>query len=449
MRWWGISGFLLLLSACASYTPLALPTQVELPASSASASVDPAQLPFRQLASHVYNPADGFDSDEVAMLALANNPQLRSARDALGVARAQAFAAGLLPDPQLSMHFDHPTNNFPGTLNGYSYGLDYDVSALLLRSSNKNAAVAEQLRVNNELLWQEWQVVSEARLLFVRLVAEKELMQPLQAAQAMLQRRYQLSQQALAAGNVTADFASSERLALDNVSRQINQLARDQLQNQASLNALLGLAESARLDLVGSSQPAVLDIAAIQAEMARLLRQRPDLQALQAGYQAQEEKYRGAVLAQFPALSVGITRSQDTTGIDAMGFGVSLSLPIFNRNRGNVAIARVSRQKLYDEYQARLNSAFSEIAVALQNLPLLQNQLQHTQQGAVELQSVVQRAAQAYQAGNLTAADYVRLQTAWLDKQTEVINLTEALAEQRIALQTLLGPDLPERSKNE
>ena len=130
-----------------------------------------------------------------------------------------------------------------------------------------------------------------------------------------------------------------------------------------------------------------------------------------------------------------------------MGFGVSLSLPIFNRNRGNVAIARVSRKKLFDEYQVRLNSATSEIAVALENLPLLQAQLRQAQQGLVQLQPVVARATTAFQSGNLAVADYVRLQTAWLDKQTEVINLTEALREQRIALETLLGPDLPERSK--
>ena len=181
--------------------------------------------------------------------------------------------------------------------------------------------------------------------------------------------------------------------------------------------------------------------------MAQRLKQRPDLQALQAGYRSQEEKFRGAVLAQFPALNVGVTRARDTSGLYTMGFGLSLSLPIFNRNRGNIAIEDATRKKLFDEYQDRLNSAYSEIAIALENLPLLQNQLRRAEQGLVTLKTVAQRAETAYRAGNLTAPDYIRLQTALWDKQTESINLQEALMEQQIALETLLGPDLPEQTQ--
>lgn len=450
MRLRGIGALLggCLLSACTSYAPQALPTRVNLPASAAAVSVHPAQLPFRQLTTHIYNPADGLDSDEVAMLAVANNPQLRAARDALGVARAQAFSAGLLPDPQLDYGADHPTNYVPGgAYNSYGTVLTYDVNALLLRSSRKQAAEYEAQRVNDDLLWQEWQVVSQARLLFARLLAQDALMQSLQRSRTLLSGRYQASRLALAQGNATADFVGSDLLALQVVDRQYRDLERARLQNRAALNAVLGLAESVELHLVAETSPPALDVAALQANIPQLLQQRPDIRALQAGYQSQEEKFRGAVLAQFPALNVGVTRARDNTGIDSLGFAISLSLPIFNRNRGNIAIAKASRKKLYDEYQERLNSADSEIALALQNLPLLQAQLARTELGSTDLQTLAQRATAAYRAGNLTAPDYVRIRTALLDKQNEAINLRESLEEQRIALTTLLGPDLPERSK--
>jgi outer membrane protein TolC len=125
-----------------------------------------------------------------------------------------------------------------------------------------------------------------------------------------------------------------------------------------------------------------------------------------------------------------------------------LSLPIFNANRGNVAIEKATRKKLYDEYQDRLNSAYSEIDTVLANLPLLRGQLQRTQEGVAELDTVANRAEAAYRAGNMTAPDYVRLQTTLLDKQTEAINLQEALMEQQIALETLMGPDLPEQNRS-
>jgi outer membrane protein TolC len=436
------------LSGCASYSPKPLPERVALSQSAASINIDPTRLPFRDLSTHVFNPADGLDMDEVAMVAVTNNPQLRQARDDLGVSRAQAFAAGLLPDPQLGVSADHPTNGTTGNTNAFNFNLSYDVNALLLRSSRKNAAEADMRRVNLDLLWQEWQVVSQARLLYTRLTAQAALMTHLHAARELLADRYRRSEQALAAGNVTIDFAGAELTALQNVERQLNELERSRVQDRANLNSLLGLAPDARLTLVGEPVTTTFDVAAMRAGLEQRLNQRPDLQALQAGYRSQEEKFRGAVLAQFPALNVGLTRARDTSGLYTLGFGLSLNLPIFNRNRGNIAIEAASRKRLFDEYQGRLNSAYSEISTALENLPLLQSQLQRTRHGMIELDSVAQRAAAAYQAGNLAAPDYVRLQTALLDKQTEAINLQEALAEQQIALETLLGPDLYEPAKN-
>ncbi len=440
-----VSGLALLgLAGCAVYAPKPLPGHVDLSSSAGAVALEPARLPFRSLSTHPFNPADGLDMDEVSMLAVANNPHLRQARDALGIARAQSFAAGLLPDPQLGVTSDHPTNGVAGNTNAFNLGLNYDVNALLLRSSRKGAAAAAAQRVNLELLWQEWQVVARARLLFTRLQAQQALMTQLRTARGLLAERYRRSRQALAAGNLTIATAGADLAAMQNTERQVNELERSLLHNRASLRSLLGLAADAPLTLVGEPTAADIDAAAVRAGLEQRLVLRPDLQALQAGYRSQEETLRGAVLAQFPALNVGLTRARDTSGLYTMGFGLNLSLPIFNVNRGNIAIADATRKKLFDEYQTRLDSAYGEVATALENLPLLRQQLQRTRQGEVELKTVAERAAAAYDAGNLAGPDYVRLQTALLDKQTEAINLNEALMEQQIALETLLGPELPQ-----
>src|SRR5258708_4273063 len=73
--------------------------------------IDPSTMPLPELAAHRFDPSDGLDIEEVAMLAVANNPDLKLTRDDLGIARAQAFSAGLLPDPQLSI-----SSHYPGQL---------------------------------------------------------------------------------------------------------------------------------------------------------------------------------------------------------------------------------------------------------------------------------------------------------------------------------------------
>ena len=434
----------LALAACASYAPKPLPERVSLAADARAVSVDAARLPFRTLAAHAFDPADGLDRDEVAMLAVANNPQLRQARDALGVARAQAFAAGLLPDPQLGVSFDHPTNGSAGNTNGFSLNPTFDAAALVLRSSRREAAAAAADQVRLDLLWQEWQVVSQARLLYTRIMAQEAVRAQLESERRLLSERYGAGREALAAGNVTIDFASALLAALQKIERQLNDLERSLLQDRARLNGLLGIVPTAPLPLAASPQPPALDPAAVRARLEQRLALRPDLQALRAGYRSQEEKLRGAVLAQFPALNVGLTRARDTSGLYTLGFGLTLSLPLLNANRGNIAVASATRRKLLDEYQIRLDAAYRDVAVALENEPLLEGQLRRVGDALGELRDVAGRAEAAYRTGNLAAADYTRLRIALIDKETEQINLREALAEQRLALETLLGPALPE-----
>ncbi len=449
----------LTIGGCASYVPAPLPTQSTLASDFQSLKVSPAQIPFRPLAAHRFDPGDGLDSDEVAMLAVVNNPQLRIARDALGIATAQAFAAGLLPDPQLGLTTDHPTNGVAGNTNAFNLNLGIDVTALLTRSSRAAAADDATRQVDLDLLWQEWQVVSQARLLFVRLRSQQRLLATLADTRALLHARSLREQQALAAGDLTLDVTAADFVAEQATARQINDLERTHLQDEAALASLLGIAPSVKLRLVGnpvvdfssaSSQSSAPQTASrseqsVSPQPSNLderLARRPDMQALRAGYASQEARFRGAVLAQFPALNVGITRARDTGGLYTLGFGLNLSLPIFNRNRGNIAIEQATRAKLRDEYQLRLNSARSDVAVALQNLPLLQDQLARTRASVDQLARLARHADAAFTAGNLSATDRVRLKTAWLDKQVEAIQLEEALTEQRIALQTLLGPEL-------
>ena len=100
----------LLLSACAAYQPLAL--QEGAPR---DLVVDTRSLPFPPMAAHRFDPRDGLDGVEVAMLAVVNNPDLRLARADAAIAHAQSFAAGLLPDPQLALNGDLSNSGGPGS----------------------------------------------------------------------------------------------------------------------------------------------------------------------------------------------------------------------------------------------------------------------------------------------------------------------------------------------
>jgi hypothetical protein len=68
---------------------------------------------------------------------------------------------------------------------------------------------------------------------------------------------------------------------------------------------------------------------------------------MKAGYASQDETLRAAILAQVPRIGLGFTRAGDTSNVQTLGFGITLDLPTFDRNQGNIATERATRQKLF------------------------------------------------------------------------------------------------------
>jgi outer membrane protein TolC len=433
------------LAGCATYSQQPLSTQSTLPNRIPDLTIDPRQMPLPELAAHKFDPNDGLDITEVAMLAVVNNPDLKIARAIAGIAHAQAFAAGLLPDPWLGLAVDVPDAGQAAGAPAYNFGLTYDIIGLLTRAPRRAAAEREAEKTDLNLLWLEWQVVAQARQLFVRLTQETQLMQLLDQNRTLFADRYRRTETALDRGLLTQVTVTPQLTALQDVSRQINDLERLESQNRHDLNALLGVAPEVGVRLVGPVELPELDQAAIEMLLPDLPRRRPDLIALQRGYAAEEMRYRAAVLAQFPSVGIGFTRARDTTPIYTTGLGISLTLPIFSGNRGAIAVERATRQQLYTEYQQRLNAADSGIHRILAEQRINRQQLLDIDQGLADLSRAAANTDAALQAHDIDALTFANLEAALLAKKIERINLEQAILEQRVALQTLAGGELPVR----
>ena len=433
---------LLLLASCASYSPSPLPEHEDLASDLSSLSVNAADMPLPALSSHPFDPTRPLDMDEIAMVAVANNPDLKALRRRTGVASAQAFAAGLLPNPQLTFDYGFLTGG-PGTTDALTLGMAQDVVPLLIRSARRRAAAAGEQSAKLDLLWQEWQVVSQARLFFVAAVELQRQHAVLEENQALFAERYQRSSEAMQRGDETLPTVVSDLTALKAVETQLHDIEQSILKNRHDLNALLGLKPDAQLRLADALISAPIDADRIANALTGLARRRPDLLALRAGYQAQEERVRQAVIQQFPSLNIGLIRGKDTTGVRSTTLGVTIGLPIFDRNQGNIAVEGATRQQLRDEYQARLDTAYSAADRLVSEQRLLDEQVRSANDSIGQLQDSVTVADRAYGAGNLDERTWVDLRAGLLGKRLEALKLEQTLLEQRVNLQTLIGTDLP------
>lgn len=428
----------LTVSGCASYAPLPLGHAVGA-ASVAQLAAPTAGMPLPALAAHHFDPSDGLDVTETAMLAVANSPQLRLKRDELGIARAQAFAAGLLPDPQVGVSADFPRQSGAGLTTAYSLGLSEDITALLTRSSRKAAARSQADQVNLDLLWAEWQTVAQARLLFDQVQSLRAQQARLDVEQRALATVSRYIDAALKAGNLTYDSASAGLNAEADVRKRVADTAIALHQADSDLHLLLGLAPAAPLDLVGAPYRSEPSAAQVQAALADLPRRRPDLLALKAGYQSQEQRVRGAILGQFPALNIGFNTARDTSAVYTNGLSIGITLPLFDRNRGNIAIERATRQQLHDSYAARLLATRGDMQRITGDLATLDSQLATLGAHVRQLDQARAAAERAWQAGTLDWPTYLAIRGNALSADLDLLAVQQEQARQSIALQALLG----------
>lgn len=438
------------LAGCAAYQPQSLddaPPSASLAPSAASVAAAARRLPpLAGALARGIDPAAGLDMTDVSLLALVNNPDLALARGDAAVARAQALSAGLLPDPQLALAGDL-NNTGPDHIRAFSVGLNYDINALLLHAASRDAAGHDARKADLNLLWAEWQVVAQARLLFVKVRQGERALAVLEDTRALYADRLRRVRAALDAGLIGSDAVAPQLAAQQDVQRQAFEMRRQVDASRHALNALLGVAPATALTLRdgdgdGLAGDAAIDAAA-RAALPDLPARRPDLLALRAAWDAQDQRYRGALLAQYPALNLGLTRARDSSGIDSNGIGLTLSLPFLNRNRGNVAIEQATRQKLRDDYLTRLQAGRNDILRLLDEQALNRAQLADNRAAVTALAATLAQSDIGYRAGNLDMLAWASARGALLARQLEGVALEQAMQEQAIAITTLLGFTLP------
>src|SRR5690348_1720169 len=153
-------------------------------------------------------------------LAVEHSPHLAIERRRMGVAAAQAYAAGLLPDPQVAASADFPTITGPGLVTGYALGLSEDLQALLTEPSRAETAEAKQKQARLDLLWAEWQTIEKTADLFVQRYFTDQKATLLAVDADVLFSQAARSGHALEAHNTTIDVAGSDlSAALDAQSR--------------------------------------------------------------------------------------------------------------------------------------------------------------------------------------------------------------------------------------
>jgi outer membrane protein TolC len=438
-----------LVAGCAHYKPMPLTG----PAVD-QALVTPNERELTTRANQIKHPLlhpvpidlqNGLTPDSAALLAVIINPSLRAERNRRAVASAQLVQAQLLPNPTLDFTFDPVTGgNTLGAKNAYSVGPSWEVTALITHEAKVAAARAESDSVRLDVAWQEWQFAQAAKKAVYDLISLREQLKETQTVDRQVAEELALVRRAVDAHQQTLLELSAAQTASEKAHADFLAAQRESMHQQLALNQALGLGPEVQVRLADNVElPSKLQLPPDQELSADLDGRRLDLLALRRGYESQEQTLRAAVLGQFPRIVLGVHQASDNTGVQSTGFGVTVDLPIFDRNQGNIAIQTATRQQLFDEYTGRIFEARSTIAQTMADIRSITDQIATAEAAIPALEELVRTYQAAVAQHNADVLSYYLAQNDLSQKRIDLLKLKQQLMDNQIALEIASGRYMP------
>jgi cobalt-zinc-cadmium efflux system outer membrane protein len=380
--------------------------------------------------------------------ALTSNRQLAASRLEIDRARSRVRQAGLRPNPSVDLEQQDGVFNSPGertTAIGFSVPLELAGQ----RGRRIDLAEAELEAAQADVTDRERRLTSDVRMAYVDALAalrEMEVTQNLYSLDAETARIVQARVEEGDAAPLELNLLLAE---VDRL-RARRELVEGRLQaSSARLKQLIGMAPDETLRLRETLIAPLLPTtpASLEEAVAFALRARPDLRfaylsedVAKAGYrlvkaQAAPQvtafaKYSD-VLSTFDQTPVGRLTDRDRL----FAFGVSITLPIFNRSQGAKGEALLAITQAQERRQFIESVVRAEVTAAYRRLEAAEASIRTYEQGVIaRSEKNVQTMRAAYQVGAFRVTELLTEQRRLVDMQRE---MTEALAERYRAMAEL------------
>jgi len=293
-------------------------------------------------------------------LALRANPQLRAERLEAKIAKANLQQAGVF-------FRSNPTIDVLAGGPGTEVGLGQEIEIAGQRGARRAAAIAGVDRAEAGILDTTRLTVAAVDRNYFRLVSASQKFLLAQEGRLLTERLADAARRQLEAGKISRLEYNLSAVEAGRARARSLSAAREQAQFASELRELLGLPPSRAIAPVAPStageSAATLDVDSLTA-MA--LARRPDLSERAAAARQARAFASTARREALPNLSIRASseRIEGTEG-RALRPGIGLSLPIFNRNTGEVRAREAEAQKIDLQRVALLAKIRTEVARAV------------------------------------------------------------------------------------
>lgn len=370
--------------------------------------------------------------------ALSQHPELQASQLGVDAAQAGIEQAGRRPNPEVAVESEDIGRHNQTISAAWVQTLELGGK----RASRMQLAESERHVAETELASQRAELVARVRGAFMRgLLSQQHAQNQLENARVMREWADSV-QKRVDAGKVSPLEGERARLASLSANNTVEQAKREW---SIALNQLA--------TLIGQDQPSMISAQGIQdSQLPSWSRLKAHLATSPKAHRWTAEIQRAEADARLQR-SLGVQDIQVSAGVkndrelnsNGLMLGVSVPLPLSNRNQGGIRQAELRRQQTVLKQAAALREFETRAGTAWEQLVGLQKTVRlYDGQLVPGAEQAFAKAREGYQLGKFAFIDVLDAQRALVEVRNERIKALQQYAELEAELEALIGKPLAE-----
>ena len=430
------------LGGCAHFVPRPLRPAAAAQAWALRSLADPGLRQFfaqARTAQPIQWPLPVWTVDDLTLAAIYDRPDLAVAWSQWDAATAGTITAGERPNPSITVSGTYDTTTPPPWIPGLSFDLPIETGGK--RGDRLAEARTQAEAARWDFVDKIWQVRASVRSALVDVYRAEQTVALLAQQERAEAKQVTLLEGQLRAGAIAVAELTPARIALDTTRLDQAQARADETAARAALAAAVGLPihalRSVKLTFDGLDH---LPSAFTESEARHhAVLNRADVRSALASYAASQAALQLEIAKQYPDIHLGPGYELDQTD-NKWTLGLTIDLPVFNRNQGPIAEARARRRLAAAQFVAVQAKALSDAETAFAGYESALAQFKTAAELQQRLQQRVDSVRAMQQAGEVdplaVAVAEVEYATGVLQRLNAVVKAQQALGALEAAVQS-------------
>ncbi|MBB4035409.1 cobalt-zinc-cadmium efflux system outer membrane protein [Dysgonomonas hofstadii] len=396
--------------------------------------------------------------EQIESLFLSNNLELIATKYNIGIADAAISQAKLWDNPSLSISDVNlwSTKSQRDAISDISSSfaknteLSIELSQLIL-TANKRGKLVRREKVSKEIAMQEFEEVlrglkTELRKAVFEIQYSQFYLAILNNQQKSLNQLVESYKKQVLQGNIAKNELLRLQSSLLELENEINETQSDLNEQSKTLKILLNIPPLTDISITDNQQIGKApDLLVLSGLLEKADEQRPDMKMYRLQTQLHQKSLDYEKSLRIPDLTISATYDR-YGGVwkDFIGLGVSIDLPFFNRNQGNIKAAKLNieqSQYLAQQYQ---NTVRHEIVAAYNNYRYAYNFYKKISEDSLlpELDNMLEAYTKNLMNRNISMLEYIDFMDAYKTNKQTMLNAGKKVNMQFEELQYTVGTDI-------